>query len=108
VTIVHVVQPGQNLFRIALRYRTTINAIARLNGITNTRLIRVGQRLRVRTCLRGQSDHAPAAMGAAYTVRPDDTLSRIALRHGVSVAQIMTVNGLRAPFIVAGQILIIA
>ncbi len=50
--IVHVVQPGENLFRIALRYNTTILSIARLNGILDTRLIRAGQRLTVITCAR--------------------------------------------------------
>ena len=35
--VVHVVQPGENLFRIALRYGVTVNAIANANGLTNTR-----------------------------------------------------------------------
>lgn len=50
--VTYIVRPGDNLFRIALRYRTTINAIARRNGIRNTRVIRVGQRLRILTCAR--------------------------------------------------------
>ncbi len=50
--VTYIVRPGDNLFRIALRYRTTINAIARRNGIKNTRVIRVGQRLRILTCAR--------------------------------------------------------
>ena len=102
--IIHIVQPGQNLFRIALRYNTTINAIARLNGITNTRLIRAGQRLRVVTCARGNS--APH-YGAHYVVRPGDTLFRIAMRYGVSVSRLMAANGLRSTLIVPGQNLII-
>lgn len=103
--IIHVVQPGQNLFRIALRYHTTINAIARLNGITNPRLIRVGQRLRIITCVRG-SDSAPR-YGAHYVVKPGDTLYRIAVRYGVSVRRLMAVNGLRSTLIVPGQNLVI-
>jgi LysM repeat protein len=95
------VQPGQNLFRIALRYNTTINAIARLNGITNTRLIRVGQRLRVVTCARG-SGSAPY-YGAHYIVRAGDTLFRIAVRYGVSVSRLKAANGLRSNLIVPGQ-----
>jgi len=103
--IIHVVQPGQNLFRIALRYRTTINAIARLNGITNTRLVRVGQRLRVVTCARGSSS-APY-YGAHYVVKPGDTLFRIAVRYGVNVSGLMAANGLRSTLIVPGQNLVI-
>ena len=50
--ITYIVKPGDNLFRIALRYRTTILAIARRNGISNTRVIHTGQRLRILTCAR--------------------------------------------------------
>ena len=41
----HVVQPGENLFRIALRYGTSVQALAAANGIVNTGRIYVGQRL---------------------------------------------------------------
>jgi LysM repeat protein len=43
----HLVQRGDNLFRISLRYGTTIEAIAAANNITNVRLIFVGQVLRI-------------------------------------------------------------
>ncbi len=39
----HVVQPGENLFRIALRYGVNMWDIARLNNILNLRLIYAGQ-----------------------------------------------------------------
>lgn len=42
---VYVVQPGDNLFRIALRYGTTVNALAAANGITDVTRIYVGQTL---------------------------------------------------------------
>ena len=99
--IIHVVQPGQNLFRIALRYNTTINAIARLNGITNTRLVRAGQRLHVVTCARGSGSQP--AYGAYYVVKRGDTLFRIAVRYGTSVSRLMSANGLRTTMIVPGQ-----
>jgi LysM repeat protein len=44
------VRPGENLFRIALRYNTTITSIARRNGISDPRSIRSGQRLSIVTC----------------------------------------------------------
>ena len=43
--IIHVVQRGENLFRISLRYGVTMASIAALNGITNFNLIYAGQRL---------------------------------------------------------------
>ncbi len=43
---IHVVQRGENLFRIALRYGTTVEAIMAANGLTNN-TIYVGQQLRI-------------------------------------------------------------
>jgi len=44
--IIHVVQRGENLFRIALRYGTTVQAIMAANGLTDYN-IHVGQQLRI-------------------------------------------------------------
>jgi LysM repeat protein len=43
--IIHVVQRGENLFRLAIRYQTTVQAIAAANGIVDVTRIYVGQRL---------------------------------------------------------------
>ena len=43
----HVVRPGENLYRIALRYGTTAQAIAAANNLPNIHLIYVGQVLRI-------------------------------------------------------------
>ncbi|MEL7234664.1 MAG: LysM peptidoglycan-binding domain-containing protein, partial [Chloroflexota bacterium] len=44
---IHVVQRGENLFRIALGYGLTTEALANLNGINDPASIQVGQRLLV-------------------------------------------------------------
>jgi LysM repeat protein len=41
----HVVRSGENLFRIALRYGVSVQALASINGISNPTMIYVGQRL---------------------------------------------------------------
>jgi len=41
----HVVQPGETLFQISLRYGGTMQAIMTANGLSNRNLIYVGQRL---------------------------------------------------------------
>ncbi len=46
---VHIVQRGENLFRIALRYGTTAQAIARANNLPSTSLVYAGQRLIIPT-----------------------------------------------------------
>ncbi|GEM_PF-344219 len=46
--VLHIVRRGENLFRISLRYRTTIDAIMALNpGITDPARIYVGQQIAV-------------------------------------------------------------
>jgi LysM repeat protein len=44
---IHVVQRGETLARIALRYGTTVSALVRANGLSNANHIYVGQRLRI-------------------------------------------------------------
>lgn len=45
--VTHLVQPGENLFRISLRYGTTMQAVAAANGIWNYTLIYAGSVLRI-------------------------------------------------------------
>jgi LysM repeat protein len=44
---VHIVQAGENLYRIGLRYGVSAEALAAHNGITNVHRIYVGQELRI-------------------------------------------------------------
>ena len=104
--VTHTVRAGENLFRIALHYRTTAAAVARMNGITNVRRVSVGQRLRIVACARGYSNPR-VSRGASYIVQPGDTIFRIALRYGVNVQYLCSVNGLYSNLIVPGQTLII-
>jgi LysM repeat protein len=45
--VTHMILYGENLFRISLRYGTTMAAVATANGITNYALIYAGQILRI-------------------------------------------------------------
>jgi LysM repeat protein len=58
-TIIHTVQQGENLFRIAIRYNTTVAAIAQLNGITDPSRIFAGQRLTIVVGSRGTPVNVP-------------------------------------------------
>ena len=44
---IHVVQPGENLFRIGLQYGIPYQTLAAYNGIPNPHLIYVGQPIRI-------------------------------------------------------------
>ena len=103
---IHVVQPGENLFRIALRYGITINALMAANDLPNT-IIHVGQRLVIPTSGAAQATPSTNDEGP-YTVQPGDTLSSIALRQGVTTWTLIQANGTTcANLIYAGQQLLI-
>ena len=48
----YVVQPGETLFRIALRSGSTVNELSQLNNISNPTRIFAGQRLILPTCIQ--------------------------------------------------------
>jgi LysM repeat protein len=102
---VHVVQRGENLFRIGLRYGVSVDALAAANGIVDARRIYAGQRL----VIPGGATSAPAPPASAdrfYTVRRGDTLYAIALRYRVSVWALVQANGIRHPSLIyVGQVL---
>jgi len=101
--VYHVVQRGENLTRIALRYGTTIWAIAQANGIWNVDYIRVGQVLMIPV-----PGPTPGPIVQVYTVKPGDTLGAIAWRFGTTVWAIAQANGIWNPnLIYIGQVLYI-
>jgi LysM repeat protein len=112
-TTTYIIQPGDTLSRIAARFNTTARAIAQLNGITNLNVIRWGQRLIIPVGDTGSGQppaatSAPPAQPTTYTVRPGDTLFRIALRFGVPMSRLMEANRVvNAARIFVGQVLTI-
>lgn len=57
---------------------------------------------------QGIASLQPTDTGTSYVVNPGDTLTAIALRHGVSVDEIVAANGLSNPnMIYVGQVLVI-
>ncbi|HMM29807.1 MAG: LysM peptidoglycan-binding domain-containing protein [Chloroflexota bacterium] len=115
----HIVQPGENLYRIALRYGTTWPVLAAANGLVNPNLIYSGQRLIIpgagapppATPVPGYPTAAPqpatpVPTGGTYVVQAGDTLSRIALRFNTTVAALVQLNNIVNPnLIYVGQVL---
>jgi LysM repeat protein len=102
---IHIVQPGENLFRISLRYGTTVDAIAKANNIVNPWFIYVGQELKIPTGGGGMPPPSGPG-GKTYVVQPGDTLYSIAVRHNTTVQALMVANNLSNPnLIYVGQTL---
>ncbi|RMF81289.1 MAG: LysM peptidoglycan-binding domain-containing protein [Chloroflexi bacterium] len=117
---VYVVQRGDNLFRISLRFNTSMSAIAAANNISNINLIFAGQRLVIPGTSGGQQPapapppqnpppQAPPAEATTYTVVRGDTLGSIARRFGTTIQAIASANGIANPnLIFPGQVLTIS
>ncbi len=102
----HVVQVGENLYRIGLQYGVTYDILMQANGILNPNMVYVGQTL----CIPGtypqpmpQPYPQPQPMpqpypqpaphcGSYYYVKPGDTLSGLAYQYGVSLYALMQAN----------------
>ncbi len=70
-SVTHVVQPGENLFRIAMRYGTSIGTIQKANGIADMNQIVVGQAL-VIPCGNDRGTSSVAPDSTQPTAAPSD------------------------------------
>jgi N-acetylmuramoyl-L-alanine amidase len=103
----HTVQPGETLWSIAAANGFTTRALAAYNGLSETSNVVLGATIEIPTvseaagALQTATAAVPASTTAAtpgpmggYLVRPGDTLSALAVRSGVPVAQMAAINGL--------------
>lgn len=76
---IHVVQPGESLYSIALRYQVPMSLVADTNGLTDARLA-PGQALLILTPRE------------THTVRPGETAYTIARDNGLTLRQLLRNN----------------
>ncbi len=115
--ITHTVQPGDNLWDIARSYRVGHKTLARWNGISPKETLHPGQKLVVWTKNGGKSrngkvasltidpppDTTPRRNALHYRVRKGDSLSRIAQRFRIKVADLKKWNTLPGKYLQPGQ-----
>lgn len=79
------VKKGETIGDIARRNETSVNEIARINGITNPDRVRAGQVIKL-----------PGGQ-ATYTAKRGDTLRKIAAENGTTVEDLARINNLSDP-----------
>ena len=88
------VNRGETLSGIAIKYNTSYQYLARINSIANPNLIYVGQELKV-PVLADYNIHDTSHR--LYIVRRGNTLTQIAREYGVTIENIVELNGIANP-----------
>ena len=103
---------GDTLFAISRKFGMTVEEIKSLNGLTSNNL-NIGQILRVRVAgapaappppVQAQTPSAGSST-QLYTVLPGDTLFGISRKFGVTVDELVRLNGLSSNNLSIGQVL---
>ena len=85
----YIVQDGDTLSEIALRFGTTYQHLAAINGISNPDIIHAGQEIHI--------DGSESTSDEYYTIQPGDTLSGIAARYETTWQWLAEINGIDTP-----------
>jgi len=99
--VVHVVQRGETLYRIAQHYNITVETIASFNNIADPTNIQVGQRLLIPT-----NDATVSDVPVTHVVQAGETLKSIATLYGLTVDDLASRNNItNIDRIFVGQVL---
>jgi len=108
----HRVKRGETLSVIALRYRTSVKKIVRVNNIRRKHMIRAGQKLKIP--LRGSSVKTVYASkdkllpGGKYLIKKGDSLWLIARKFNTNTKKLKQLNNLQSTRLYVGKYLKIA
>jgi membrane-bound lytic murein transglycosylase D len=86
------VRPGDSLWNLAQRYRTTVEEIQRLNRLQGSG-ISVGQTLKIAPAATARTQ-AGKPKPTTYAVRRGDTLQGIAKSHNMGLERLLALNNL--------------
>jgi len=111
-TVPYLVQAGNTLTSIARRHHTTWQTLAQVNSLLAPTVIYAGQVIQVPALDKPANEETitrpPTGGGVVYTVRPEDTLLRVALHYGVPPWTLAAVSHLANPALIyPGQELIV-
>jgi len=100
--ITYIVKSGDTLYKIANQYGVSVNDIIELNNLQNSSLS-INQQLLIPT---STSPSIPNGT-LIYTVRPGDSLWKIANQYGITVDELISANNLTSTSLQIGDELII-
>nr|WP_251025727.1 peptidoglycan endopeptidase [Bacillus sp. ISL-47] len=108
----YVVKKGDTLSQIATKNKTTVTELKKTNNLS-TDFLSINQTLQLPGTSKEQKTSKPAIVtppatptaNHTYTVKPGDTLSKIALNHKISLVDLMSWNNLTHHIIRPGQVL---
>jgi LysM repeat protein len=102
----YTIVPGDTITAIARRHGVSVQAVLDANGLSRSSIIYPGRTLTVPGATGTAAAPAPPASaapaspapapapGGTYTIKPGDTISSIAARHGVSAQAVLSANKL--------------
>ena len=103
----YTIKSGDTLYKLAITYRTTVEAIMALNPGINPNNLQIGQKI----CIPGSVTPPPKVCPTgsfAYTIKSGDTLYLLAIRYNTTVEAIVALNpGINPNNLQIGQVICI-
>ncbi|MDH5504222.1 MAG: M23 family metallopeptidase [Acidimicrobiia bacterium] len=104
--VYYVVQPGETLGKIAIKFKTSVSAISALNGITNPSVVYAGTRLQISGSNTTATIAPTVSTAKTHTVKAGESLSLIASKYKLRTKDLAASNSLTNPDrIYVGQVL---
>ncbi len=113
----YIIQRGDTLLSIAIRFDVTLNELIVTNSLTDQHNLVIGQTLRIPALDPSASNGANAGGDAAdtalsrtpgtHTIRSGETLAIIAQHYGVALTDLIAVNSISNPHIVSPNTVLI-
>lgn len=101
-TVIHTVQSGDTLWKIAQKYGTTIDAIIKANNLDPAKYLYIGQKLTIPSST--PTPEPPAVQPVVHTVVSGDTLWKISVKYATTIDAVVKANNLDpAKYLYIGQ-----
>ncbi len=103
----YTIKSGDTLYKLAITYNTTVEAIMAINPGINPNNLQIGQRI----CIPGTGPTPPRQCPSGsfpYTIKSGDTLYKLAITYNTTVEAIMAINpGINPNNLQIGQVICI-